>query len=68
MLPTNCRTYKSVDVMLDPSQALLYPVEVLNSLDPTGIPPHNLELKIRVPIMLLQNLDPPELCNGTDSV
>jgi hypothetical protein len=53
ILPTNCRTYKFVDVVMGPSQAALYPVEFLKSLEPTGIPPHNLELKIGVPIMLL---------------
>jgi len=54
---------------MDPSQALLYPVEFLNSLEPTGIPPHNLQLKFGVPIMLLRNLDPPPSCAAAlDSV
>jgi len=59
LLLTNCRTYKSVDIVMDPSQAVLYPVEFLSSLEPTGISAHNLELKIWVPVMLLRNLDPP---------
>ena len=50
---------------MDPSQALLYPVEFLNSLQHTGIPLRNLELKVGVPIILLRNLYPSVLCNGT---
>lgn len=31
----------------------------------TGVPPHKLELKVGVPVLLMRNLDAPRLCNGT---
>jgi ATP-dependent DNA helicase PIF1 len=44
----------------------LYPTEFLNTLSVNGLPNHILLLKIGVPVMLLQNLDPSRgLCNGT---
>ena len=34
-------------------------------MEPTGVPPHELELKIGAPVMVLRNLDPPTVVNGT---
>lgn len=43
-----------------------FPVEYLNSLKPSGMPPHKLVLKRYQPIMCLRNINPTEgLCNGT---
>ncbi|KAK9055983.1 hypothetical protein SSX86_027070 [Deinandra increscens subsp. villosa] len=45
---------------------LLYPIEYLNGLVFPSLPPHQLDLKINTPVMLIRNLNPSAgLCNGT---
>jgi len=56
----------SADNVVDPADASKYPVEVLNQISESGLPPHKLTLKEGCPVMLLRNLDPRRgLCNGT---
>ncbi|CAF3410969.1 unnamed protein product [Rotaria socialis] len=63
-LPGEVISYKSVDTVKNIDMVVQYPTEFLNSLEPSGMPPHNLHLKIGSSIMLLRNLDAPRLCNG----
>jgi len=63
--PGNERIYKSVDSAICDEEAVTYPVELLNSLELSGMPPHLFKLKLGVPIMILRNMEPPKTTNGT---
>jgi ATP-dependent DNA helicase PIF1 len=58
-------SYKSIDTFCDATEAVNYPTGFLNLLDLPSKPPHNLKLKVVFPVILLRNLNPPRLCNGT---
>jgi hypothetical protein len=68
MVPGAVKIYLSADKAIcdNEEEANNYPVEFLNSLTPSGMPPHCLLLKSGAIIMLLRNLDISRgLCNGT---
>ncbi|KAJ9557871.1 hypothetical protein OSB04_012485 [Centaurea solstitialis] len=59
------KVYYSFDEAQDDTSNF-YPIEFLNSITVSGLPPHRLRLKLGCPIILLRNLDPTNgLCNGT---
>ena len=67
-IPGNSHTFYSTDRVLtdDATEAERYPTEFLNSLTPSGMPPHKLHLKVGSIIMLLRNISIQNgLCNGT---
>ncbi len=56
---------RAIDSITNPDDVVNYPTEFLNSLELPGFPPHNLQLKVGSVVMILRNLNPPRLCNGT---
>ena len=65
LIPENEKVYLAVDTTMKPGDAVNYPTEVLNFLNPPGLPAYTLALKVGAPIMLLRNIDASKLCNGT---
>lgn len=67
-LPGDMMSYRSIDSVKedDPDDVAKFPVEFLNTLQVSGLPPHQLNLKRGTVILLLRNLNTQEgLCNGT---
>ena len=58
MLPVETKTYLSADSVNcdDNEEAQNYPMEFLNLLTPSGVPPHCLNLKMGSIVMLLCNI------------
>ncbi|KAL3648101.1 hypothetical protein CASFOL_009069 [Castilleja foliolosa] len=71
LTPGDCKVYNSFDVMIPhggnhTDLEALYPQEYLNQLSFPGMPPHELNLKINTPIILIRNINQTlGLCNGT---
>ena len=66
ILPGNVNQVLSYDKVIEDAKQSYYPTEFLNSLNVSGLPPHRLNLKDGMPIMMLRNLNPSAgLCNGT---
>jgi hypothetical protein len=60
--------YLSINTVIsdNPDDILNFPAEYLNRLQPSGMPPHDLTLKVNAVVMLLRNLEPEKgLSNGT---
>ena len=67
--PGDIYDLKSADSVAKDGEENTYPVEFLNSLDISGLPPHVLRLKIGIPVMILRNLNSDRgMCNGSRGI
>ena len=65
-LPGEQVEHLSADTLVELTNMELVPLELLNSMQPSGMPPHCLVLKPFMPVILLRNINKKAgLCNGT---
>lgn len=64
-IPGQLFSFKSVDTVINQDEIVNYPTEFLNSLELPELPPHNLQLKVGLVIIMLRNINQTRLCNGT---
>lgn len=50
-IPGELVQYRSIDTVTEECEAVNYPMKFLNSLEPTGMTPHILKLRIGVPVI-----------------
>ena len=57
--PGEIQDFRGADCVPDDESTDNYRVEFLSTLNISGLPPHELRLKLGMPVMLLRNLNPP---------
>ncbi|KAJ8884553.1 hypothetical protein PR048_016410 [Dryococelus australis] len=60
-VPGQVKYYKSFDDVTDIEDSVHYTQEFLILLNPSGLPPYELKLTSGIPLMLLANLNPPNM-------
>ena len=66
--PGELYTYLSTDTPLSDEDAVNFPTEFLNKQESGSLPPHKLELKVGCPVIVIRNIHPPHLVNGTRAI
>lgn len=64
-IPGDITTYQSIDRAVSEEHDELFPPEYFHGFYEPSLPNYKLCVKPGVPVMLLRNLNPPRLCNGT---
>jgi hypothetical protein len=65
-IPGDTHTLTSIDTVADVDSSTMFPTEFLNSLSLSGMPEHEIKLKVNTVVILLRNMDiKGGHCNGT---